>query len=212
MIFDRPKGLAPIGEKPFLDILIENLLQEGFQRIIFCVGYMKEQIIERYSSRDDAQYLFAQENTPLGTGGAIKNALPMIHSNPFLIMNGDSLCHIDFEKFLQFHRDKAAAASFAVTRVSERPDGDVVLLTEEQRILCFTKEYKANNSHGCFVNAGIYMMQQESLAFKNLAPPFSLELDVFPRLVNSKPCFGFLTDGPLLDIGTPERYQKANGL
>ena len=78
LISDRPKGMALIGGRPFLDILVEDLLKQGFRRIIFCVGHLKEQIIARYKSRDDAEYLFSQEDVPLGTGGAVQNALPLV--------------------------------------------------------------------------------------------------------------------------------------
>ena len=71
---DRPKGLAPVGGKPFLDILVEDLVQQGFQRIIFCVGHLKEQVIDRYKTRKDAEYFFSQEDIPLGTGGAVQES------------------------------------------------------------------------------------------------------------------------------------------
>jgi D-glycero-alpha-D-manno-heptose 1-phosphate guanylyltransferase len=210
LIADRPKGLAPIGGKPFLDILVKDLVDQGFRRIVFCVGHMKEQIIERYRERSEAQYLFSQEDTPLGTGGALQLALPLVLSDPFLVMNGDSLCRVDFKAFLAFHRSKAAAASFVLARADERNDTGVVCLDEAQRVLSFLKWGDATDPRHCFLNAGIYLMQREALILSGLTPPFSLELDVFPVLVNSKPCFGFVSTSTLIDIGTPERYRRAD--
>jgi NDP-sugar pyrophosphorylase family protein len=206
---DRPKGLAPVGGKPFLDILVDDLLQQGFQRVIFCVGHLKEQIIERYQSRKDAEYLFSQENTPLGTGGAIQNALPLIRSHLVLIINGDSICPVNFADFHQFHTSKLAAVSLVLATPEDRPDGGTVCLNDAQQIQSFNEKSKSNAGE-CFINAGIYLIQRDVIELQALAPPFSLEYDVLPELVRKKSCFGFVVKSRLVDIGTPERYMKAN--
>lgn len=209
VISDRPKGLAPLGGKPFMDILVDDLVRQGFRRVIFCVGHMKEQIISSYKNRNDADYLFSQEDVPLGTGGAVHNALPLISSNPFLVINGDSLCSVEFEKFYLFHQAKASIASLVLTQTDERYDGGVVCLDESQKVRYFLEKSQAKIHYGSFINAGIYLLQQESVELQHFASPFSLEYDVFPTLVNTKPCYGFIVGGPLVDIGTPERYLKA---
>jgi len=206
---DRPKSLAPVGGKPFLDILVEDLVKQGFQRIIFCVGHLKEQIIDRYKTRHDAEYVFSKENIPLGTGGAIQNALPLIHTNPVLIMNGDSFCHVDYAKFHQFHKDKSAAASLVLAAQHGRCDGGAVSLDEARQIQTFT-EKSTEPTHERFINAGIYLFQADAIDLSRLVPPFALEYDVLPSLVRLRPCFGFVVSNELIDIGTPERYSRAN--
>lgn len=210
IIPDRPKGLAPVGGKPFLDILVEDLLRQGVRRFVFCVGHLKEQIIERYRDRDDAEYLFSEEDVPLGTGGAIQHALPLARSNPFLVMNGDSLCPVELAKFCSFHHAKEATASFVLAQVGERYDGGVVCLDDSLKVEFFMEKSGARGRQGCFINAGIYLMQHDSIEFLRGTPPFSLEYDVFPALVKSRPCFGFVVGSELVDIGTPERYRLAN--
>ena len=210
LISDRPKGMALIGGRPFLDILVDDLLKHGFRRIIFCVGHLKEQIIGRYKSRDDGEYLFSQEDVPLGTGGAVQNALPMVRSDPFLVMNGDSLCRVDFERFYSFHQAKSANASFVLTQMEERHDGGVVRMDRTQEVQSFLEKYTAGGTDNCFLNAGIYLLQQECIEFQVMTPPFSLEYNIFPKLVNKKRCFGFVVKSELVDIGTPERYRKFN--
>jgi NDP-sugar pyrophosphorylase family protein len=210
IVHDRPKGLALVGGKPFMDILVEDLIRQGFRRVIFCVGYLKEQIIDRYSARGDAEYRFSQEDVPLGTGGAVQNALPLIRSNPFVVMNGDSRCHVDFKELYAFHHIKAAAASFVVTQADQRHDGGVVCLDETQKIRFFLEKSRGKDQHGCFISAGIYLLQQEDVGLPHMALPCSLEQDVFPTLVNTKSCYGFVVGSQLVDIGTPERYWKAN--
>lgn len=209
VVSDRPKSLAPIGGRPFLDILVEDLLQYGIRRIIFGVGHMKEQIIDRYQDRDDAEYLFSQENVPLGTGGAVQIALPVIHSDPFLVMNGDSVCQVDFDKFRSFHMARASNASFVLTKADERYDGGVVCIGETQRIHSFLEKTRIKDQRRCFISAGIYLLQRQIFERQYIEPPFSLEYDVFPEMISTKLCFGFVVESELVDIGTPERYSRA---
>ncbi len=209
IIADRQKVLAPVGGKPFLDILVEDLIRQGFQRIIFCVGHMKDGIVERYSNRGEMEYLFSEELAPLGTGGAIQNALPLIRSNPFLIMNGDSRCEVNFSRFLQFHLDRTAAVSMVLVMPNGRKDGGMVVVDEDLRIRAFT-EKSVMHAPTSLINAGIYLVQADALKFDRSEPPFSLEYDILPTLVTEMPCYGFVVKSDLVDIGTPERYQKAN--
>ena len=91
---DKPKCLAPINGKPFIDILLDYCIKQGFKRFILCVGYLKEQIIEYLNNRSDCEIIFSEEDEPLGTAGAIKNSEPFIKSDPILIMNGDSFINV----------------------------------------------------------------------------------------------------------------------
>jgi NDP-sugar pyrophosphorylase family protein len=202
--------MALIGGRPFLDILVEDLLKQGFRRIIFCVGHLKQQIIDRYKIRDDAEYIFSKEDSPLGTGGALQNALPLVRGDTFLVINGDSLCKVDFESFYSFHQEKAANASFVMTQVNERHDGGVFGLNEAQQIIFFKEKSIVDCHNDCFINAGIYLLQRDSIEFPIMTSSFSLEYEIFPKLVKTKFCFGFVVKSELIDIGTPERYRKAN--
>ena len=210
LISDRPKGMALIGDRPFLDILVDDLTKQGFRRIIFCVGHLKEQIIGRYKIRDDAEYLFSQEDIPLGTGGAVQNALPLVRGDTFLVINGDSLCRVDFGMFYSFHKAKAATESFVLTQLNERHDGGVVGLDVTQQICFFLEKSTDGAQKDCFINAGIYLLKRESIEIHVMTPPFSLEYDIFPKLVQSRRCYGFVVKSELHDIGTPERYRRAN--
>ena len=209
VIADRQKVLAPVGGRPFLEILVEDLLQQGFRRIIFCVGHMKEQIIESYRDRREAEYLFSDEDIPLGTGGAIQKALSLVRSNTFLVMNGDSCCPINFDEFYRFHLDKSAVISLVLAAVCGREDGGTVLLDESRQIRSFKEKSKSSDNES-FINAGIYLVQLDTIDLRKMAPPFSLEYDVLPGFVKEKSCFGYITKSQLVDIGTPERYWRAN--
>ena len=77
---DIPKALAPINGIPFLDLLLDNLIIQGCQRIILGTGYLSEQIEFHAKKRSDGEYLISREDNPLGTGGAVHQALPLFNS------------------------------------------------------------------------------------------------------------------------------------
>jgi NDP-sugar pyrophosphorylase family protein len=210
VIGDRPKGLAEVSGKPVLDILVANLVRQGCRRIIFCVGYMKEQIIEYFQKRTDAEFLFATEEMPLGTGGALRNALPFVSSDPLLVLNGDSMCNVNLVEFLHFHCSHRAAASLVLARPGDRHDGGIVSVDAEFKIKQFMEKPKAVTSPGSFINAGIYLLARESAAVGPPHSTYSLEKEVFPGLVAGGRCYGFPVAGNVMDIGTPERYRQAN--
>ncbi len=209
IIPDRPKGLAPVAGRPFMDILIEDLVRQGFRRIIFCVGHLKEQIIGSYGSRTDAEYLFSKEDVALGTGGAVQNALSLVRSDTFLVTNGDSLCRVDYRKFYKFHLDNGAIVSMVLADVPDREDGGNVCLDDRHRIRSFA-EKSPTGQQDRFINAGIYLMRRDEVELQNREVPFSLEYDLFPAMIKAKPCFGFVVESKLFDIGTPAGFLKIN--
>ncbi|MCR4275196.1 MAG: sugar phosphate nucleotidyltransferase [Candidatus Wolfebacteria bacterium] len=207
VINDRPKVLAPMGDnKAFLDIIIDNLLSKGFKRIILSVGYLKDQIINRYENYENAEILFSEESAPLGTGGAIKNTEFLISGDHFMVMNGDSFFDIDFFDFFDMHLKNDSLLSIALTEVDDVSDYGSVELDNNNKISRF--KGKNQKKEKGLVNAGIYLVKKD--IFKNMpkADSFSLEHDLIPKVLELN-CYGFKGSGRFIDIGTPERYEKA---
>jgi len=209
VVSDRPKPMAHINGRPFLDLLIENLQLQGLRRFVFCVGHQREQIADHFKSRNDAEFLFSEESQPLGTGGAVRHALPFIRSTPFLLLNGDSYCNVNLNHLLAFHSNHKARASIVVSDSGGRNDGGNIDLQVDGRITSFRE--KASNSFGDFslINAGIYVLPRDLLLTWQNEHAFSLEKDAIPQLVLEGSCFGFLVNSEVIDIGTPERYANA---
>lgn len=204
-VSDRPKVMAEINGKPFLDLLINNLQVNGFKRIILSIGYLKDYIKNYYSG---VGVLFAEEDKPLGTGGGVKNTEALIESKHFLVMNGDSWLSegIDFHAFYNFHTTNRALVTVALAQPRDEKDYGAVFLGEKNKISNFNEKTKEKVDH--FLNAGVYLMSRE--VFSQMpSNPFSLESDFFPKLIGGN-FYGFLVDGKVVDIGTPERYKLAN--
>ena len=204
-IADKPKSLAPINDRPFVDILVDHLLSFGFQRFVLCVGHLKEQMVCHFAGRDDCRIDFSVEETPLGTGGAVKHAIDKINSDIFLVLNGDSFCELEYKDFLAFHEAKNASISIAVAEVDESRDFGSIILDDDCRIVSFDEKGK-NASR--LVNAGIYIFGRNVLnSLHDMEKVFSLERDFFPKVVKKLPSYGYKASSKLWDIGTPERYE-----
>ena len=95
----RPKALAPIGEKSFLELVVRQLGTQGIRHLVMCTGYLGEQIEGEFGDGRiwDVQIEYSREQTPLGTAGAIKLAQRYLSGVPeFLVLNGDSFLETNF--------------------------------------------------------------------------------------------------------------------
>lgn len=151
---------------------------------------------------------FAEEKEPLGTGGAIKNAESLVESDHFVVMNGDSWIKggVDWNAFMDFHKDKRSLVTLSLVSPRTQEDYGAVFLNKEAKIEGFNEKEHQEKEH--FMSAGIYCM--DKAVFSRMSTgSFSIEHDFFPKLVGQS-FYGFPIKGELVDIGTPERYIKAN--
>lgn len=206
-IGENQKVMAEVEGEPFLKKIVDDLKKQGFRRFILCTGYQAATVEQYFSHYDEAVITieFSEEKEPLGTGGAIKQAKALIHSDSFLVLNGDSFCKLDLKAFVEFHRSKKSMVTFALVAPEEGKDYGQVILDEDQKICGF--EEKVESKQGSFVNAGMYCFQKECLAQMPAQQKFALEYDCFPHWVE-KNMYGFVIDRRFFDIGTPERYKK----
>ena len=201
------KVLAKIGDQPFLEILIDYIASQGGMRFILCIGHGSNEV-ETYfrKKRRDREIIFSKESTPLGTGGAIKQAWPYVKTDHFLAMNGDCFCVIDYNALVAAHRRHKANATIAITKLPDVSDYGSITVNEKGQIIAFKE--KLTLGQAGLINTGTYCLDRDVF---NLAPTpqkFSIENDFFPHLVG-KGFYGFEVENKFIDIGTPERYQWA---
>ena len=203
VVSDRPKPMAEIHGRPFVSLLVEHFLRHGARRFIFSTGHFGD-MIEDWFLRHRGAYeaLFVRDPVPLGTGGALAHAMPLVRSNPFLVLNGDSFCEIDPERLLRFHTRKRAGATMTVTQTETREDTGAVALGEGDRVLSMVE--KPGRRTTKYHNAGIYLFDRSVTTLFPETPAWSLERELLPHLVAHQ-LYGFVTASPLHDIGTPER-------
>jgi D-glycero-alpha-D-manno-heptose 1-phosphate guanylyltransferase len=206
---DAPKSLASIGGRPFLEILLSQLQRHEFQRVILAVGYQNYMIQAHFGQGIYGLKLrYSIESAPLGTGGALRNAVDLVESDAALIMNGDSYTDVDLVAFSRYYRETNADVSMLVVPSAERADCGLVSVDDGGKVLGFKE--KQSTSGRQYVNAGIYMATKQILSDVRPGLQVSLETDLIPRwLAEGKHLRAFIHPGECIDIGTPERYQSA---
>ena len=198
---DRPKPMAPIHGRPFLDLVVNHVISHGFRRIIFCTGYRGGWIAQHFSRRTDIEAIMSNEETPLGTAGALRACRHALRSSPVLVLNGDSLCAIDLAAFLTEHRRYNASVTVAVVPADDRSDGGGITLDSQHRIMSFNEKTRS-----MYLNAGIYALDPMFLDQIPERTPCSLEHDMFPAMLGQG-IHAVITQAPVHDIGTPARLE-----
>jgi NDP-sugar pyrophosphorylase family protein len=207
---NAPKPLAKVGDKSFLDLLVRQLSCQGVCQLVMCTGYLADQIEDHFGdgSKQNVAIRYSRELQPLGTGGAIKLAAPLLDgSSEFLVMNGDSFVEFELEALLEFHHQRQAIVSMIVRSIEDSARYGTVGL-QGDRVSKFV-EKTGNNAPG-MVNAGVYVFRQDVLKYIP-SGPCSLEMDVFPGLLD-RGIYALEQPGMFIDIGTPNDYARAQAI
>lgn len=206
---DAPKGMANVSGRPFLEFLLRQLRRHGFERVVLAVGYQRDAIQLYFGEQAFGLHLaYSAETRPLGTGGASRNAAGLVDTESLIIMNGDSYTDADLSEFVASHREAKADASVVIVPHDERADCGSVAVDEHGRVVGFAE--KQNVLDASYVNAGIYIMSRKMLDEIPPGDEVSLERELFPRwLQQGKHIKGFICLERCIDIGTPERYRRA---
>ena len=201
------KVLVKIGDKPFLEILIDYIASQGGRRFILCVGHGSDDVEAYFKNKyQDREIVFSKEESPLGTGGAIKQGSIHVKTEQFLAMNGDCFCVIDYNRLIAFHQKHDAKASIAVTLMPDARDYGTIELASNGAIEAFKE--KQPIAREAFINTGTYCLDRQVFSLVETPAKFSIEYDFFPHLVGQG-FYGFEVENRFIDIGTPERYSWA---
>jgi mannose-1-phosphate guanylyltransferase len=201
--------MASVAGRPFLELLLRQLQRHEFERVILAVGYQKD-IIQNYFGEQSAglRLTYAVESSPLGTGGAMRNAANLLKSDSVLVLNGDSYTSADLYGFVIDHRESNADVSLVVVPTDGRGDCGMVQVDRKGRVEGFEEKKSSSGSH--YANAGIYMLSRNLLEDISPGRPISLEIELFPYwLEQGKHIHAHVFSGKCVDIGTPERFREA---
>jgi NDP-sugar pyrophosphorylase family protein len=213
VVSDRPKPMASVGGRPFLELQIESLRRAGVARFVLCVGYMRRHIEEHFADggRFGVAIEYSVEDEPLGTGGALRLAAGRV-AGPFLALNGDSYLDADLADLARAHAQSRAAdprclGTLALAAVSDPRAFGCVRTDPSGRILRF--EEKPGSEGPAHVNAGVYLLERALLDRIPEGRPVSLERETFPALLaDGFHLYGREADGFFVDIGTPDGYRR----
>jgi len=205
---ELPKVLADVGGRPFILHLLERLARAGVQKVVLCTGFGAAAVRERLGERHGTLHLaYSEETEPLGTGGALRLALPLLQAaDPVLVLNGDSCAAADLGAFSRAHRDSGAIVSLVAVRVPDAGRYGVLRTDPRGRIRSFAEKGGAGPGR---INAGIYLISRRLITALPAGKPLSLERDVMPKWVRLGTVMAHADDGAFIDIGTPESHARA---
>ncbi|MGI8839017.1 MAG: sugar phosphate nucleotidyltransferase [Pyrinomonadaceae bacterium] len=202
-----PKPLVPIGEYPVVEILIRQLSAQGINDITLTVGYLAELLkayfLQRPSLTAKVQIAYVSEETPTGTAGSL--ALVPGLQETFLVMNGDVLTTLSFQKLIAYHHEQKAALTIAVHK--KHVDIDLGVLVADQDGLI--TDYREKPKLDYLVSMGIYVYEPHVLRYIKAGVYLDFPDLVLKLIGAGERVVGYHSDDIWLDIGRPEDYQKA---
>lgn len=208
VVSDRPKPMALIEGRPFMEYVTRELVRHGIADIIFAVGYKGSMVEEHFG--DGSAYGFkaayAYEETLLGTAGAIKNAGRLITEDRFFVLNADTFYQIDYTRLTRLQDEMNLDMALVLREVPDVSRYGQAVLDGAGRLTGFNE--KTTEARPGTINGGIYLMKRELL--EDIPEgKVSLENEMIPRwLETGRPLGGFVNDGYFIDIGIPEAYYQ----
>ena len=202
---DKPKCLAPINGRPFIDILLDNCIDQGLKKFILCVGYLRAQIVKHLSERRDCQITFSIEERPLGTAGAVKNAERHINSDDFFAMNGDSFIVFDVRELIKVKKN--CIGSILLCNHNNVSNYGTVKTDRSGFVTSFLE--KTGSTVPGFINAGRYVFNRRVLNYIPKNEAYSTEHELLPELIRKERISTYRTESKCVDIGTPARLEEA---
>ncbi|MDI2129708.1 mannose-1-phosphate guanyltransferase [Yinghuangia seranimata] len=212
MTSSMPKPLLPVVNRPIMEHVLRLLKRHGFSETVVTVQFLASLVRNYFGDGEELgmSLTYANEETPLGTAGSVKNAEEALRDDTFLVISGDALTDFDLTELVEYHRAKGAMVTVCLTRVPDPVEFGITIIDEEGRVDRFLEKPTWGQVFSDTVNTGIYVMEPE--VFDYVAPGVSVDWsgDVFPKLLEEgKPIYGYVAEGYWEDVGTHESYVKA---
>jgi len=193
-----PKPMVPIGDRPFLELVIESFTARGLRDIVLLTGHRGE-VIEKHfgdGSRFGVRIEYSRETTPLGSGGAIRDARRLL-GDPFLLTYGDVLRRFDYDRFVRAHDEPCLAVFRRMSVGNCEIEGD--------RVIRFDKRAPELP----YIDAGFCLMPASTIDLLPASGACSFEEIVFPSLAKERRLACEVVDQKFFEIGTPEELRRA---
>jgi NDP-sugar pyrophosphorylase family protein len=207
-----PKPIVPLFDRPFLRCQLDLLATAGVSNIVFSVAFEPDRVRAVFGNGRalGCHIEYAVESTPLGTGGAVRNALPHLDDTT-IVFNGDVLTDVDLPAIVAKHRESGAEATLVLTPVPNPSSYGLVETEPDGRVLRFIEKPGPEEITTNTINAGIYVLNTPSLELIPTDRPYSIERGFFPALLRRKRHVQAVVHrGYWIDIGTPQKYLQVH--
>ncbi len=205
------KPMLPTAGVPFLTHLLSRIRAAGLRHVVLGTSYRAETFSDYFGdgSAFGVQIDYVIEETPLGTGGAIRNVASRLRGSTAMIFNGDILSGVDLPAVLRLHREREADVTLHLVRVPDPRRFGSVPTDETGRVLAFVE--KSDDPPTDQINAGCYVFERTVLEAIPQGRPVSVERETFPGLLAAGArVFGFVDASYWLDLGTPAAFVRGS--
>ena len=211
LTIERPKPMVPIVDKNVMTHIIDLLKKHGITDIVVTVQYLANTIQEAFGDGEGfgVNIQYSLEETPLGTGGSVKNAQEYL-DDTFLVISGDAMTDFDLTAIIKYHREKKAIATLTLYHVPNPLEYGVVILDETGHVRQFQEKPSWGEVFSDTINTGIYVLEPKALDYFPSGKVFDFSQDLFPLLLkNGDPIYGYVATGYWTDVGSFQEYMRA---
>lgn len=204
---DIPKPMVPVLDKPILEYQIESLKRSGINEITLIIGHLGNVIKEYFENGEDYGVVinYIVEDMPLGTAGAfyyLKNQV----NDDFILVFGDLLLDVDWNRFMGFHREKGGWITLYGHPNAHPYDSDVIMTDNDSKVISIaSKNAERDFYYHNFVNAGIYCVNPKLLQGIDRPEKIDLEKDLISKQIKAGHAYAYRSTEYVKDMGTPER-------
>jgi len=206
---DIPKPMIPICGRPILEHQIECLKKNGLTEIILVIGHLGGYIKDYFGNggRFGCGISYYDETEPLGTAGALYKLKNI--SDDFILLNGDIIFDIDFQRMINFHREKKAQVTLAVHPNSHPFDSALIVTNDNNQVTRWLNKEDERAYYKNQVNAGIHIISAEFIEnCPQSKEKVDLDRDMLKPSISGGKIFAYSTPEYIKDMGTPERYAQ----
>jgi dTDP-glucose pyrophosphorylase/predicted transcriptional regulator len=199
-----PKPMLPVGDRPLLELTIEQLRRSGIREVNLTTHYLPDNIVNYFGNGEafGVNLSYLKEDNPLGTAGGLK--LMKTVNGPFLVINGDILTGVSFKEMLDYHRKYGAVITVGVRKYEVQvPFG--VVECEDVRVT----QLREKPSLTFFINAGMYLLEPSARDYIPEGQRFDMTDLIQTLLEAGKPVVSFPIVEYWLDVGRHEDYMRA---
>ena len=203
---DLPKPMASVANRPFLEYLLDRIIEGGISEVIISVGHLANSIISHFgTSYKNVPITYAHEKEPLGTGGAIEFALQNLDNKPVLILNGDTLLNIKYQQLLDWYKQSQPKVAMVLRHVSNTGRFGSVDVNNDT-VTGFHEKGKMGPG---LINTGVYILSPSIYKSLGITGKHSFEVDILQNHIIELSPKAFITSEYFIDIGIPEEYERA---
>jgi len=205
------KPMLPTAGVPFLAHLLSRIRAAGLRHVVLSTSYRAETFSAHFGdgARFGLDIDYVVEDSPLGTGGAIRNVVDRLRGDTAMVFNGDILSGVDLRALLAAHRGAAAQVTLHLVRVADPTRFGSVPTDSDGRVLDFVE--KSDDPPTDQINAGCYVFDRSTLQSIPAGRVVSVERETFPGLLASGArVHGYVDASYWLDLGTPAAFVRGS--